>query len=39
MSDMHLGTTYAFEADKRIIDCYFAGNMKVLPIDDRIEKI
>jgi 8-oxo-dGTP diphosphatase len=37
-SDMHLGTIYAFEADKRIIDCYFAGNMKVLPFDDRIEK-
>ncbi len=38
-SVMHLGTIYAFEADKRIIDCYFAGNMKILPIDDRIEKI
>lgn len=38
-SDMHFGTIYAFEADKKIIDCYFAGNMKILPIDDRIEKI
>ncbi len=38
-SAMHLGTIYAFEADKRIIDCYFAGNMKILSIDDRIEKI
>lgn len=36
---MHIGGWYAFEADKRIIDCYFAGNMKILPIDDRIEKI
>ena len=35
--NMHIGTSYAFEADKRIIDCYFAGNMKILPIDDRIE--
>ena len=38
-SAMHLATIYAFEADKRIIDCYFAGNMKILPIDDSIEKI
>jgi len=37
-SDLHIDTIYAFEADKRIIDCYFAGNMKILPIDDRIEK-
>ena len=35
---MHLETVYAFEADKRIIDCYFAGDMKILPIDNRIEK-
>jgi len=35
---MHLETVYAFEADKRIIDCYFAGGMKILPIDNRIEK-
>ena len=34
----HLEINYAFEADKRIIDCYFTGNMKILPIDDRIEK-
>ena len=38
-NDLHSGITYAFEADKRIIDCYFSGNLKVLPIDDRIEKI
>ena len=36
-NDMHIETSYAFEADKRIIDCYFAGNMKILPIDDRIK--
>lgn len=36
---LHLGADYAFEADQRIIDCYFAGNMKLLPIDERIEKI
>ena len=36
-SDMHIETSYAFEADKRIIDCYFDGNMKILPIDGRIE--
>jgi len=36
---LHLSTIYAFEADKRIIDCYFAGNMKILPIDNRIEKL
>ncbi len=35
---MHLGISYAFEDDKKIIDCYFAGNMKILPIDDRIEQ-
>jgi 8-oxo-dGTP diphosphatase len=38
-SDMHLATSYAFEADRRIIDCYFAGNMKILPTDHRIEEI
>ena len=37
--DQHVGISYAFEADKRIIDCYFAGNMKILPIDDRIENV
>lgn len=37
-SAQHIGIHYAFEADKRIIDCYFAGNMKILPIDDSIEK-
>ena len=37
--NMHIGTSYAFEADKRIIDCYFAGNMKILSIDDRIENV
>jgi 8-oxo-dGTP diphosphatase len=37
--DAHIRTNYAFEADKRIIDCYFNGNMKILPIDDRIEKM
>jgi len=36
---LHKSTVYAFEADRRIIDCYFAGNMKILPIDDRIEKL
>jgi len=35
----HLGKNYYFEAYKRIIDCYFAGNMKLLVINDRIEKI
>jgi len=36
--NQHEGIGYAFEADKRIIDCYFDGNMRILPIDDRIEK-
>jgi len=34
---LHERIFYAFEADKRIIDCYFAGNMKTLPIDTRFE--
>ena len=37
-SDQHAGISYAFEADKRIIDCYFSENIKILPIDSRIEK-
>ena len=36
--DLHLGVNYAFEADQRILDCYFAGNIKMLPIDGREEK-
>ena len=34
---LHERILYAFEADKRIIDCYFAGNMKILPVGTRIE--
>lgn len=34
---VHLGIDYAFEADKRIIDCYFQGNLNLLPIDNRFE--
>lgn len=34
----HQGIEYAFEADKRIIDCYFAGALQMLPIDSRIER-
>jgi 8-oxo-dGTP pyrophosphatase MutT (NUDIX family) len=33
----HAGIGYAFEADQRIIDGYFAGNLRLLPIDARIE--
>ncbi|MCL1979792.1 MAG: NUDIX domain-containing protein [Proteobacteria bacterium] len=33
----HAGIDYAFEADQRIIDGYFAGNLQLLPIDARIE--
>jgi len=36
--DLHSALCYAFEADKRILDCYFAGDLSVLPIDERIEK-
>lgn len=35
--EQHQSIAYAFEADRRIIDCYFAGNMSLLPIDKRIE--
>lgn len=38
-SKSHEEIIYAFEADKRIIDCYFDGNMRVLPIDNRIETL
>ena len=34
---VHHGIDYAFEADKRIIDCYFQGNLNLLPIDSRVE--
>ncbi len=34
--ERHQGIPYAFEADRRIIDRYFAGNMPLLPIDKRI---
>lgn len=37
-SDRHRCIPYAFEADRRILDCYFCGNIKLLPIDNRIEK-
>jgi NADH pyrophosphatase NudC (nudix superfamily) len=37
-SDRHRTIPYAFEADRRIIDCYFYGNIKLLPIDNRIKK-
>ncbi len=33
---LHGAIDYAFEADQRIIDCYFAGKMMVLPIDERV---
>ena len=31
----HATMPYAFEADKRVIDWYFAGDLPVLPIDRR----
>lgn len=34
----HCDINYGFEADKRIIDCYFAGTLAMLPIDARIEQ-
>jgi len=34
----HAGIDYAFEADRRIIDGYFAGGLQMLPIDARIEQ-
>ena len=34
----HLLVDYAFEADKRIIDCFFAGSIHLLPIDTRIDQ-
>lgn len=33
----HGGVDYAFEADQRIVDGYFAGNLRQVPIDARIE--
>ena len=33
----HRTVRYAFAADKRVIDWYFAGGMPVLPIDSRHE--
>ena len=33
----HATMPYAFEADKRVIDWYFAGDLPVLPIDRRHE--
>jgi 8-oxo-dGTP diphosphatase len=35
---VHQGIQYAFEADKRIIDCYFAGTLQMLPIDARVDR-
>lgn len=32
----HATVRYAFEADKRVVDWYFAGDMSVLPIDARV---
>jgi 8-oxo-dGTP pyrophosphatase MutT (NUDIX family) len=34
----HRRIPYAFEADQRIIDSFFAGNLAVLPIDQRVEQ-
>lgn len=34
----HQMVDYAFEADRRIIDCFFAGALRVLPIDARIDQ-
>ena len=34
----HRQMPYAFEADQRIIDGFFAGNLAVLPIDRRVER-
>ena len=31
----HEATSYAFEADRRIIDSYFAGTLRILPLDGR----
>jgi 8-oxo-dGTP diphosphatase len=31
--DQHVRMDYAFEADRKIIDSYFQGNMKVIPVD------
>ncbi|MBM9536082.1 nucleotide triphosphate diphosphatase NUDT15 [Desulfobulbus alkaliphilus] len=35
--DQHERMDYAFAADRKIIDCYFQGSMRVLPIDKRFE--
>jgi 8-oxo-dGTP diphosphatase len=32
--DQHERMDYAFAADRKIIDCYFQGNMTVLPVDE-----
>jgi 8-oxo-dGTP pyrophosphatase MutT (NUDIX family) len=34
-SELHAGIDYAFEADKKILDCFFEGNIIILPIDNR----
>ena len=34
----HSQVKYAFEADKRIIDCYFTGTLERIPIDKRFNK-
>ncbi|MCL2789405.1 MAG: NUDIX hydrolase [Desulfobulbus sp.] len=34
----HAGIDYAFDADQRIVEGYFAGNLQLLPIDARIEQ-
>jgi ADP-ribose pyrophosphatase YjhB (NUDIX family) len=37
-AEEHRQVPYAFEADQRIIEAFFAGNLAVLPIDQRIEQ-
>jgi len=34
----HAGIDYAFAADRRIIDGYFAGNLRLLPVEIGIER-
>ncbi|ADW19139.1 NUDIX hydrolase [Desulfobulbus propionicus DSM 2032] len=36
--EQHKEIGYAFEADRSIVDCYFAGNIKILPIDPGAEQ-
>ncbi len=35
----HASIEYAFEADKRIIDCFFEGDLEMIPIDGRYKQL